>query len=426
MYLETDERKANNPNLTPQRKIFNDPVYGFITIPDNIVFEIIEHPYFQRLRRIKQTALTHLVYPGALHTRFHHAIGAMYLMTQAINVLRMKGKEITDNEAEAATIAILLHDIGHGPYSHTLEKSIIFETSHEDLSEIFMDRLNEIFYGKLSLAIEIFNNTYKKKFLHQLISSQLDVDRLDYLKRDSYFTGVYEGIVSTDRIIKMLDVVDDELVVEVKGIYSIEKFIIARRLMFWQVYLHKTVLAAEYMLMKVLKRAKILSENGENLFATPVFKLFLKNNFTKNDFLNDKTLLDKFSQLDDYDVFTSLKVWCNHPDIILSELSKSLVYRRLFKIELQNEKFPDEYLHKIRIQTAKKFNIKDDEIEYFVFSDITSNYAYDPHGGKIKILYKDGKICDIAEASDQLNISVLSKPVTKYFICYPKTIKFAF
>ncbi|MBI9036818.1 MAG: HD domain-containing protein [Bacteroidales bacterium] len=412
--------------MTFKRKIFNDPVYGFITIPDNIVFEIIEHPYFQRLRRIKQTALTHLVYPGALHTRFHHAIGAMHLMTQAINALRMKGKEITDKEAEAATIAILLHDIGHGPYSHTLEKSIIFETSHEDLSEIFMARLNEIFSGKLSLAIEIFNDTYKKKFLHQLISSQLDVDRLDYLKRDSFFTGVYEGIVSTDRIIEMLDVVDDELVVEAKGIYSIEKFIIARRLMFWQVYLHKTVLASEYMLMKALKRAKILCENGENLFTTPIFKLFLKNNFTKNDFLNDKTLLDKFSQLDDYDIFTSLKVWCNHPDIILSELSKSLVYRRLFKIELQNEKFSDEYLQTIKMQTSKKFSIKDDEIEYFVFSDITSNYAYDPHGGKIKILFKDGKILDIAEASDQLNISVLSKPVTKYFICYPKTIKFAF
>lgn len=423
--MQSDERKANNASFVHKRKIFNDPVYGFITIPDNIVFEIIEHPYFQRLRRIKQTALTHLVYPGALHTRFHHAIGAMHLMAQAINVLRMKGKEITDNEAEAAIIAILLHDIGHGPYSHTLEKSITFETTHEDLSEIFMDRLNEIFNGRLSLAIEIFKNTYKKKFLHQLISSQLDVDRLDYLKRDSFFTGVYEGIVSTDRIIKMLDVVDDELVVEVKGIYSIEKFLIARRLMFWQVYLHKTVLAAEYMLMKVLKRAKVLSENDENIFATPVFQLFLENNFTKNNFINNKDLLDKFSQLDDYDIFTSLKVWCNHPDKILSELSKGIVYRRLLKIELQNDKFSDEYLQKIRIQTSKKYNLKNDELEYFVFSDITSNYAYDPHGGKIKILYKDGKTLDIAEASDQLNISVLSKPVTKYFICYPKTIKFA-
>ncbi len=425
MYLQSDEEKDNNAGPPLKRKIFNDPVYGFITIPDNIVFEIIEHPYFQRLRRIKQTALTHLVYPGALHTRFHHAIGAMHLMAQAINVLRMKGKKITDKEAEAAIIAILLHDIGHGPYSHTLEKSITFETSHEDLSEIFMDRLNEYFKGKLSLAIEIFRNTYKKKFLHQLISSQLDVDRLDYLKRDSFFTGVYEGIVSTDRIIKMLDVVDDELVVEVKGIYSIEKFIIARRLMFWQVYLHKTVLAAEYMLMKVLKRAKFLSENDENLFATPVFQLFLKNSFTKSDFLMNKNLLDSFSQLDDYDIFTSLKVWCNHPDKVLSELSKAIVYRRLFKIELQNEKFSNEYLQKIRIQTTEKYNLKDDELEYFVFSDITSNYAYDPHGGKIKILYKDGKILDIAEASDQLNISVLSKPVTKYFICYPKTINFA-
>ena len=424
MYLQSDERKGNNSSLI-KRKIFNDPVYGFITIPDNIVFEIIEHPYFQRLRRIKQTALTHLVYPGALHTRFHHAIGAMHLMAQAINVLRMKGNKITDNEAEAAIIAILLHDIGHGPYSHTLEKSITFETSHEDISEIFMDRLNEFFDGRLNLAIEIFKDNYKKKFLHQLISSQLDVDRLDYLKRDSFFTGVYEGIVSTDRIIKMLDIVDDELVVEVKGIYSIEKFIIARRLMFWQVYLHKTVLVAEYMLMKVLKRAKILCENGEKLFATPVFQLFLQNNFTKDDFKNNRNLLDKFSQLDDYDIFTSLKVWCDHPDKVLSELSKSLVFRRLFKIELEKEKFSNEYLQKIRNKTSKKYNLKNDELEYFVFSDITSNYAYDPHGGKIKILYKDGKILDIAEASDQLNISVLSKPVTKYFICYPKTINFA-
>ncbi|MCD4746738.1 MAG: HD domain-containing protein [Bacteroidales bacterium] len=405
-----------------KRKIFNDPVYGFITIPDDLIFDIIEHPYFQRLRRIKQLGLTHLVYPGALHTRFHHAIGAMHLMNQAVSLLRSKGHIITKAEEQGVLIAILLHDIGHGPYSHALENSLVLDMNHEDISEIFMDKLNVIFDGKLSLAIEIFKNIYPKKFLHQLVSSQLDMDRLDYLKRDSFFTGVSEGVTSTERIIKIFDIVNDNLVAEAKGIYSIEKFIIARRLMYWQVYLHKTVLSAEYMLMKILKRAKYLVEKGEELFSTPAFRLFLENNFNKEDFLNKPFVINNFSELDDFDIFTSIKVWTKHHDKILSLLSKNLVNRHLFRIELQNKAFDFAYIKKIKDKTIKFYNLKEDEAEYFVYSDITSNYAYNLKSDKINILYKNGEVVDIAKASDQLNISVLAKAVTKHFLCYSKEL----
>lgn len=411
-----------NTMFSSKRKIFNDPVYGFITIPNRIVFDIIEHPKFQRLRRIKQLGLTHLIYPGALHTRFHHSMGAMFLMNEAIQVLRSKNIDISDQEAEGAMIAILMHDIGHGPYSHTLEHSIVSEINHEELSMLFIQCLNEEFEGKFDTAIEIFNNTYSKKVLHQLIHSQLDTDRLDYLKRDSFYTGVSEGIINADRIIKMLDVFDDDLVVEAKGIYSIEKFIIARRLMYWQVYLHKTVIAAEYLLRKILTRAKYLSRKGKDIFATPPFLHFLKNDFTKIDFDNNPELLDLFSQLDDFDIFTSLKIWTKSDDNVLSSLSQKLINRKLPKIEISNSTFEESYIEKIKNKTKDKYNLGNEELKYFVYTDTTSNYTFDPDSGSIKIKHKDGRILDISEASDQLNISVLSNPVTKHFLCYPKEV----
>lgn len=412
-------------NLSPKnkRKIFNDPIYGFITIPNELIFDIIEHPYFQRLRRIRQLGLTHLIYPGALHTRFHHSIGSMHLMNEAISILKDKGQFISSDETYGAYIAILLHDIGHGPYSHTLEHSIVNEIRHEDLSISYMHRLNDFFKGQLQIGIDIFRNHHPKKFLHKLVNSQLDMDRLDYLKRDSFFTGVSEGTINTERIIKMLQVVDNDLAVEAKGIYSIEKFIIARRLMYWQVYLHKTVLAAEYMLMNALKRAKYLALNGIDLFATKPFSIFLYHKYNEQDFINNPVLLDTFSQLDDFDIFTSLKEWMNHPDKILSILSKSIVNRRLFRIEIDIKEFSQNTIEQIKDLTKKQYQVNDEEVEYLVFTDVTSNYAYDPSQGKINILYKNGGIQDIREASDQLNISVLSNPVKKFFLCYPKNIK---
>lgn len=403
-------------------KILNDPIYGFVTMPADIISDLINHPYFQRLRRIKQLGMTNLVYPGALHTRFHHAIGAMHLMTEAIDVLRSKDIEITNAEAEAVTIAILLHDIGHGPFSHALEHSIAKNISHEDFSALLMERLNNQFNGKLTLAIKIFNNKYKKKFLHQLVSSQLDMDRLDYLKRDSFFTGVSEGVVSSDRIIKMLHVKNDQLVIEEKGIYSIEKFIIARRLMYWQVYLHKTVVAAENVLVNILKRAKELSSNGEELFATPALSVFLKNDYNRKDFIDYPGLLETFALLDDYDIFASVKVWMHHEDKILSTLCTNLVERKLFKIELKNEKIKPAYKKRLTELAAKKFRVSLKEASYYVADGVVENSAYKSNIVKINILMKDGKILDIAEASDQLNINVLSKTVKKYFICYPKNL----
>lgn len=407
-----------------KRKIFNDPVYGFITIPNELLFDIIEHPYFQRLRRIRQLGLTHLVYPGALHTRYHHSVGAMYLMNLAIKTLRDKGQEITQEEANGALIAILLHDIGHGPYSHTLEHSIVDGILHEDISAIYMDKLNDLYGNQLELGIKIFRNEYHKTFLHKLVSSQLDMDRLDYLKRDSFFTGVSEGIINADRIIKMLQIVDDDIVVEAKGIYSIEKFIIARRLMYWQVYLHKTVVAAEYMLMKVLKRAKELAGHGVELFATTAFKTFLNQQLTKKDFIENEEILRQFSKLDDFDIFTSIKEWTNHSDKILSYLSQCIVNRRLFRIEIQSEPFSDEKFNDFKLKTMREFGISENEVDYLVFKDLTSNYAYNPEGGNINILFKDGTIADMSKAADQLNISVLSQPVTKHFLCYPKVINY--
>ena len=401
-------------------KIFNDPIYGFVSIPYEIIYDLIDHSYFQRLRRIKQLGLTNLVYPGALHTRFHHAMGAMHLMSEAIEVLRAKGNEITDEEAKGVTIAILLHDIGHGPFSHALEHSIVNHITHEDISELFMNRLNAEFKGELSLAIRISNNKYKKKFLHQLVSSQLDMDRLDYLKRDSFFTGVSEGVVSSDRIIKMLNVKNDELAVEAKGIYSIEKFIIARRLMYWQVYLHKTVISAETLLVNILKRAKELAEKQEELFCTPALKVFLYNKFSKNDFKTEPELLDSFAQLDDYDIMASVKVWASHQDKVLAMLCNKLLNRDLFKIELQNQQFKDVEINSAKERIKKLYKLKGKEEDYFVFTGNIQNDAYSENKIRINILSKDGKIMDITDASDQLNIKVLAKTIKKYYLCYPK------
>lgn len=403
-------------------KIINDPIYGFVTIQDEIIDALINHPYFQRLRRIKQLGLTNLVYPGALHTRFHHAIGAMHLMSEALQVLKSKDVKINDDEHRAALIAILLHDIGHGPFSHSLEHSIVKGVNHEVISSLLMDDLNKEFKGKLSLAIKIFNNKYNKKFLHQLVSSQLDMDRLDYLKRDSFFTGVSEGVISSDRIIKTLNVLKDNLVVEAKGIYSIEKFLISRRLMYWQVYLHKTVLSAENLLINILRRAKELSSSGKKLFATPSFALFLENDFTKQDFINKPDLLEKFAQLDDYDVMSSVKAWRENDDFILSTLCKNMLDRNLYRIELQNEPILTSHKNNLLEKVAKKYSINRKEASYFVFSESVNNSAYNNSDHGINILQGNGKLVDVANASDLLNLQALSQPVTKYYICYPKDL----
>jgi HD superfamily phosphohydrolase len=403
-----------------KRKILNDPIYGFTTIPNELIFDLIEHPYYQRLRRISQLGLTYLVYPGAYHTRFHHALGAMHLMQNAIKTLQSKGHEITEDEEQAVLIAILLHDIGHGPFSHALEHSIVNGINHEHISMMIMDKLNEEFDGKLSLAIQIFQNKYPKIFLHQLISSQLDVDRLDYLKRDSFYSGVSEGVINSDRIISMFNVSNGELVVDAKAIYSIEKFIIARRLMYWQVYLHKAVLSAEFSLVEVLKRAKTLVQNGTDLFSTSALMAFLKNDYCLDDFNTNTELLELFCQLDDFDIMTSIKEWTRHSDKVLSVLSQKIIQRKLLKIELQDSEFNPSYIEDLQNKAAQIYEVSPQECRHLVFTNKIDNKAYNPKKDKINLLYKDGSIVDIAEAADQLNISVLAKTVTKHFLCYPK------
>lgn len=406
-----------------KKKIINDPVYGFITIPSELVFDLIQHPYFQRLRYIKQLGMTHLVYPGALHTRFHHALGAMHLMGLALETIKSKGQAISFEEEQAVTIAILLHDIGHGPFSHALEHTIVDGVSHEHISTLLMDNLNREFDGKLGLALEIFNNRYHKKFLYQLVSGQLDLDRMDYLNRDSFFTGVSEGVISFDRIIKMLDVVDDQLVVEEKGIYSIEKFLIARRLMYWQVYLHKTVIAAEQMLVKILERAKELSHEGRNLFASPCFSYFLKNSISMEDFKNNPLNIERFTKLDDNDIFTSIKVWVNDEDLILSTLCTHLIDRNLYQVEISNEPPSIERINNLADKVTDEYEISDDDTSYFVFTDTIKNKAYSVGDGSVKILMKDGSIQDIAGASDYSNLEALAKTVQKYILCYVKELR---
>lgn len=410
---------------TNKKKIVNDPVHGFINIQHPIVFDLIEHPYFQRLRNIKQLGLTYLVYPGANHNRFQHALGAMHLMNEAISVLRSKGHIVSEEEAEAASIAILLHDIGHGPFSHSLEYSIAKDISHETISRCFIQLLNREMNGRLQMAIEVFEDRYPKRFLHQLVSSQLDMDRLDYLRRDSFFSGVTEGTVGVERIIKMLDVVNDQLVVEAKGIYSVEKFLIARRLMYWQVYLHKTVVAAEQVLIKMLQRARELERSGNDLFATPSLKYFLKNDVTAKDFLaldseKPSIALTHFSSLDDNDIMIAAKIWQTNSDIMLSKLAEMIVNRKLLKVELNSNPFSSDRIESIRQQVIAKFPDYEKNIDYLVFSDSVSNNAYSSQDNSIKILYNNGDLIDIVGASDILNAQALSTEVKKYFLCYPK------
>ncbi|MFT7028677.1 MAG: HD superfamily phosphohydrolase [Marinoscillum sp.] len=405
-----------------KKKIFNDPVYGFINIPNELVFDIIEHSYFQRLRRIKQLGLTDYVYPGAHHTRFHHAIGATYLMQRALDNLRSKGIMIFEAEYEAALVAILLHDIGHGPFSHTLEFSLFQDVQHEQISLWIFEKLNKAFGGRLELAKQIFTGTYHRKFLHQLVSSQLDVDRLDYLKRDSFFTGVSEGTIGAERIIKMLNVHNDELVVEEKGIYSIENFLNARRLMYWQVYLHKTSIAAEAMLISLISRAKKLTQDGKPVPATPAFQIFLERDVTQKEFMEDPDLLDVFVLLDDTDIWGSIKMWQSHEDVVLSKLSNDLLKRKLFGIQLSNDKFPKDYVQRISVALEKDGYAKN-ITKYFVQKGTVSNAGYIAKGGSINILMKSGKVLDVAKASDLPNIKVMSKIVKKHYICFPKNIQ---
>lgn len=403
-----------------KRKIINDPLYGFITIADKLVFDVIEHPYFQRLRRIEQLGQASMVYPGALHTRFHHALGAMHLMGQAIETLRSKGFEISDKEAQGATLAILLHDIGHGPFSHALEDHIVEGISHEEITLVFLQYLNKEFGNKLETAISIFENTYPRKFLHQLVSGQLDVDRLDYLMRDSFYTGVSEGVISTDRILKMLTVDNDELAVELKGIYSIEKFIVARRLMYWQVYYHKTVLAVEYMLISILDRARALAESGLELPASSALKFFLGQRIGREQFLSSPAILSTFADLDDYDIYHAIKEWASHSDHILSTLCLSLLNRKLFRVVITAEPYTEKQMSSIRKRIAEKFNLSNSDSGYFTGQGEISNNAYDPNNDRITIIDKEGQRFDISGLSEQLNIAVYNKTVSKFFTYFPK------
>ncbi len=405
-------------NLPNKKKIINDPVYGFVNIPFELIYDLIEHSWFQRLRRIKQLGLSYLVYPGAQHTRFQHVIGAMSLTFQAVEILKSQGIEITQHESESVCAAILLHDMGHGPFSHTLEGLIIKDVPHEAVSLRFMELLNEQFDGKLTTAIEIFTNKYKKKFLHQLVSSQLDMDRLDYLRRDSFYTGVQEGSIGHDRIINMLNVVNDELVIEEKGIYSVEKFLIARRLMYWQVYLHKTVVAAEQLLIKIIQRAQYLASQNETLFATPALHYFLYNKIGKDEFYKNNEAFDNYCLLDDDDIFTSIKVWCNHKDKILSTLCNMLRNRKLPKVVLQNAPFEKTMVESYKFMAADNLDVTMEDANYFVYTDSVQNKAYSANNFHINILFKNGQVQDIADASDQYNIDSLTKLVTKYFMCF--------
>jgi len=401
-----------------KRKIINDPVHGFITIYNDLIFDLMEHPFFQRLRRIKQLGMSHLVYPGANHTRFHHALGAMHLMQKAISELKKKGVEITEDEKQGVIVAILLHDIGHGPFSHTLEHSLLKDVHHEEVSLVFMNRLNAEFDGQLDLAILIFTDNYHKKFLHQLVSSQLDMDRLDYLQRDSYFTGVSEGVVGSERIIKMLNVVDNELVIIEKGIYSIENFISARRIMYWQVYMHKTVVSSEYMLRNILKRAKELFDKGHDLFATPSLKLFLSENFSMEDFVTNDELLNHFANIDDTDIISAIKVWQTANDKLLSRLSIDLIERKLYKTIISKNEFSPERIDEEKQKIIKYLDLKGNEIDYFFINSKLVNSAYNKQVKQIKMVTRSGELINLTQASDNYNISALSAPVEKHYLCY--------
>lgn len=401
-------------------KILNDPIYGFITITNPLVYDLIQHPYFQRLRRISQMGMSYLVYPGAHHTRFHHALGCMHIMQKTIQVLKFKGTEISEEEETALNIAILLHDIGHGPFSHAMEHSIAESVHHEAISLLFMNRLNELFDGKLTLAIQIFKGEYHRHFMLQLISSQLDMDRMDYLKRDSFYSGVAEGNINSERLIQMFDVQNDMLVIEEKGIYSVEKFLVARRLMYWQAYLHKTSVAAELIMTKILKRAKELTQMGVQLPASGPLLYFMQNKVTLDDFNNE--ILEKFSYLDDFDIVSAIKSWQFNDDYVLSELSKMIINRDLLKIRMQSEKVNKDEVTNLLKRFVEISGVTEKEAEYFVFKGKIKNQAYNKTGEPIHILKKDRTIEDVVEASDQLNLKALSKPVTKYYLCFPKVL----
>ena len=406
-------------NSQNKLKIINDPIYGFITIPSSIIFELIEHRYFQRLRRISQMGMSYLVYPGAHHTRFQHAIGAMHLMQKAVQTLIFKGVKISAEESEALYIAILLHDIGHGPFSHAMEHSIVEGIDHESISLLFMSELNKEFNNRLTLAIQIFSDNYHRNFFYQLISGQLDMDRLDYLKRDSFYTGVSEGSINSERLISMLNVVSDKLVVEEKGIYSVEKFIIARRLMYWQVYLHKTSLVAEQLLTRLLKRAKYLVTNGVDINASKHLSFFLNCSITKKSINSE--ILDEFANLDDNDIISAMKSWQYEDDFVLSNISKMLLNRELLKIEIQIEEFDREYLSESKQKLMARYSITDEEASYFVFKGQITNQAYSMEKETIDLYTKQGKTIDVANASDHFNLKALSKKVVKNYMCYPKT-----
>ena len=403
-----------------ERKIINDPVFGFINIPKGLLYNIVRHPLLQRLTRIKQVGLSSVVYPGAQHTRFQHSLGAFYLMSEAITQLASKGNFIFDSEAEAVQAAILLHDIGHGPFSHVLEDTIVKGIPHEEISLMLMERMNKEMNGQLSLAIQIFKDEYPKRFLHQLVSGQLDMDRLDYLRRDSFYTGVTEGNIGSARIIKMLDVADDRLVVESKGIYSIENFLTARRLMYWQVYLHKTSVAYEKMLISTLLRAKELASQGIELFASPALHFFLYNDITPTEFYSNPDCLENFIQLDDNDIWTALKVWSTHTDKVLSTLSMGMINRNIFKVEISSEPISEDRKKELTLQISQQLDIPLSEANYFVSTPSIEKNMYDPADDSIDIIYNDGTIKNIAEASDMLNISLLSKKVKKYYLCYQR------
>ena len=398
-------------------KIINDPIYGFIHIPSTLVFDIIEHPYFQRLRRINQMALSYLVFPGAKHTRFEHVLGCVFLMQKTVEMLRFKGIQISDKEAEGLYIAILLHDIGHGPFSHAMEHSIVEGISHEEISLLFMQELNKVFNGKLETAIAMFQGTYSRKFMHQLISSQLDMDRADYLKRDSFYTGVAEGNINSERLISMLNVRNDELVVEEKGLYSVEKFLIARRLMYWQVYLHKTSVAAEQILIRLLNRAKELVQQGQKLTMSTALAFFVKNKISKDDFSHE--VLEMFARLDDTDIISAMKEWQFHPDVVLSKLSKMLLNRDLLKIKVRLNDFEEQKIKRLqKLSLAKGVDEKD--MKYFVFTGVMTNRAYNPENEIIKILTKNGRVVDLSKTSEAINLEPLSQVTERYYICYPK------
>ena len=398
-------------------KIINDPIYGFIHIPSTFVFDIFEHPYFQRLRRINQMALSYLVFPGAKHTRFEHVLGCVFLMQKTVEMLRFKGVQISDKEAEGLYIAILLHDIGHGPFSHAMEHSIVEGISHEEISLLFMQELNKVFNGKLETAIAIFQGTYPRKFMHQLISGQLDMDRADYLKRDSFYTGVAEGNINSERLISMLNVRNDELVVEEKGLYSVEKFLIARRLMYWQVYLHKTSVAAEQILIRLLKRAKELEQQGQKLTMSTALAFFVKNKISKENFSQE--VLEMFARLDDTDIISAMKEWQFHPDIVLSKLSKMLLNRDLPKIKVRLNDFEEQKIKRLqKLSLAKGIDEKD--MKYFVFTGVMTNRAYNPEKEIIKILTKNGRVVELSKTSEAINLEPLSQVTERYYICYPK------